>query len=47
MFLTASVLTLPALFGDMGIWQVIQALAAVVVAFVLTYLFGYNDDMAK
>ena len=46
-FLTASVLTLPALFGDMGIWQVIQALAAVAVAFVLTYLFGYNDEMGE
>ena len=46
-FLTASVLTLPALFGDMGIWQVVQALAAIVVAFVLTYLFGYSDKTAE
>ncbi|MEE0026902.1 MAG: glucose PTS transporter subunit IIA [Atopobiaceae bacterium] len=43
--LSASVLTLPALYGDMGIWQVVQALAATAVAFVLTFLFGYNDNM--
>lgn len=45
--ISASVLTLPALFGDMGIWQVVQAVAAAVVAFVLTYLFGYSDKMGE
>ncbi len=43
--ISASVLTLPALYGDMGIWQVVQAIAAAVVAFVLTFLFGYSDKM--
>ena len=42
--ITASVLTLPALYGDVGLWQVVQALAAVAVAFALTFVFGYSDN---
>ena len=43
-FISASLLTLPALYGDMGIWQVVQAVVAMVVAFALTFVFGYSDD---
>ena len=45
--LTTSVFTLPVLGATLGMPHLIGILVAAVVGFVTTFLFGYNDDMAK
>lgn len=42
---TSSIFTLPILAANVGMWQMVGCGVAVVVGFVLTYLFGFNDDM--
>ena len=43
--LTTSILTLPVLAATNGVPHVVGIIVAAVAGFVLTYLFGFSDDM--
>ena len=43
--MTTCIFTIPAIWGAVGMWDVIALAVASVLSFIFTYLFGYSDDM--
>lgn len=44
-FMTTSLITVPAIWAAVGPWNVIGAMTSMVVSFVVVLLFGFNDSM--